>query len=323
MLAFAGFYERNRALMGVLVPLAFLVLLVVVFTLLNERFLSWVNVFNLMRQSSILLLVATGTTFVILMGAIDLSIGSIVTLVAIAAALLLRDAGLGAAEVVAVAAAIGAACGLINGVLTVYARVPSFVATLSTMIVFGGISTWVAGGANVTFRNPEMTWLASGKLIWQIPNAGLWALAVFAVAAFVGARSTFGRALYAIGAGSTAARLSGIDVPRTQMIAFVVSGILCGLAGLLLVARTSTGTARMGDDLLLEAIAAVVMGGTALSGGAGGVHRTILGVLVISVLKNGLNVAGVHPYVQICITGLIVIIAVTLTLDRSRLAFVK
>ena len=323
MAALTGFYERNRSVMGVLVPLAFLVLLILGFTLLNERFLSWVNVFNLMRQSSILLLVATGTTFVILMGAIDLSIGSIVALVAIVAALLLRDAGLSAPQVVAVGAAIGAACGLINGVLTVHAGVPPFVATLSTMIVFGGISTWVAGGANVTFRNAEMTWLASGKLIWQIPNSGLWALAIFAVTAFVGARSTFGRALYAIGAGETAARLSGINVSRIQMVAFVVSGILCGLAGLLLVARTSTGTARMGDDLLLEAIAAVVMGGTALSGGAGGVHRTILGVLVISVLKNGLNVAGVHPYVQIFVTGLIVIIAVTLTLDRSRLAFVK
>jgi Ribose/xylose/arabinose/galactoside ABC-type transport systems, permease components len=323
MAAAGASYARNRAMMGVLVPVLFLVLLVVAFTLLNDRFLSWVNLFNLMRQSSILLLVATGTTFVILMGAIDLSIGSIVTLVAITAALLLRDSGLGAAEVLLIGAAIGAACGLINGALVVYARVPAFVATLSTMIVFGGVSTWVAGGANVTFRNADMTWLASGKLIGQIPNSGLWALAIFAVAAFVGARSIFGRALYAIGAGETTARLSGINVPRTQMVAFVVSGVLCALAGLMLVARTSTGTARMGDDLLLEAIAAVVMGGTALSGGAGGVHRTILGVLVISVLKNGLNVAGVHPYVQICITGLIVIIAVTLTLDRSRLAFVK
>jgi ribose transport system permease protein/putative xylitol transport system permease protein len=181
----------------------------------------------------------------------------------------------------------------------------------------------VAGGANVTFRNADLTWLASGKLIWEIPNSGLLALVIFAVAAFVGARSIFGRSLYAIGAGETTASLSGINVPRTQLAAFILSGTLCGIAGLLLVARTATGTARMGDDLLLDAIAAVVMGGTALSGGSGGVHRTILGVLVISVLKNGLNVAGVSPYVQICITGLIVIIAVTLTLDRSRLAFVK
>jgi len=319
----AALYERNRSLLGVLVPVAFLILLVVVFTLLNPRFLSLPNVFNLMRQSSILLIVAAGTTFVILMGAIDLSIGAIVTLVAITAAILLRDAGMGAAEVILISCLIGAVCGLLNGLLVLRAGVPAFVATLSTMTIFSGVSAWVAGGANITFRNADLTWLASGKLIWQIPNSGLLALVIFAIAAFVGARSLFGRSLYAIGAGETTARLSGINVSRTQLVAFVVSGVLCGVAGLLLVARTSTGTARMGDDLLLDAIAAVVMGGTALSGGAGGIHRTILGVLVISVLKNGLNVAGVHPYAQIFITGLVVIIAVTLTLDRSRLAFVK
>ena len=321
--ALARSYARNRTLVSVVGPVLFLIVLVAVFYGMNPRFVSWINVFNLMRQSSILLLVATGTTFVILMGAIDLSIGSVVTLVAIASAILIRDAGLGAAEIVIVAALIGAACGLINGVLVVYLRLPAFVATLSTMIVFSGLSTWVAGGANIVFRNAELTWLASGRFLWNVPNSGLWALLAFAVAALVGARSVFGRALYAIGAGATAARLSGIHVARTQMTAFVVSGLLCGIAGLLLVARAGTGTARMGDDLLLEAIAAVVMGGTALSGGVGGVHRTILGVLVISVLKNGLNVAGVHPYVQIVVTGLIVIIAVTFTLDRSRLAFVK
>jgi ribose/xylose/arabinose/galactoside ABC-type transport system permease subunit len=320
---FLGLYRSNRTLVGVLLPIALLLAMVIVFTLLNERFLSWINLFNLMRQSSILLLVATGTTFVLLMGAIDLSIGAIVTLVAITSALMLRDAGLSAPVVVLIGMAIGAACGIVNGVLVVYARVPSFIATLSTMIVFGGISTWVAGGANVTFRNAEMTWLASGKMIWQFPNSGVWALVIFGIAAFIGARSTFGRSLYAIGAGATAALLSGIHVARTQMVAFVVSGTMCGLAGVLLVARAGAGTARMGDDLLLDAIAAVVMGGTALSGGSGGVHRTLVGVLVISVLKTGLNVAGVHPYAQICITGLVVIIAVTLTLDRSRLAFVK
>lgn len=316
-------FDRNRSLMGVLVPLAFLIVLILVFTALNPRFLSWANLFNLMRQSSILLIVATGTTFVILMGAIDLSIGSVVTLVAITSALLVKSMGFGVVEIVLVASALGAACGLVNAFLILFARVPAFVATLSTMIVFSGISTWVAGGANVTFRNAELTWLASGKLIWQIPNSGLLALAIFALAAFIGARSVFGRSLYAIGAGPVTAKLSGTLVIRTQVAAYVVSGLLCGFAGMLLVARTATGTARMGDDLLLDAIAAVVMGGTALSGGSGGVHRTILGVMVISVLKNGLNVAGVHPYLQVFVTGLIVIIAVTLTLDRSRLAFVK
>jgi ribose/xylose/arabinose/galactoside ABC-type transport system permease subunit len=129
--------------MNVLVPFAFLLLLVIVLVTLNPRFLSWANVFNLMRQSSILLIVATGTTFVIMMGAIDLSIGAIVTLVAITAALLLRDAGLGATEVALISSAIGAACGLLNGLLILRARVPAFVATLSTMIIFSGISAWL------------------------------------------------------------------------------------------------------------------------------------------------------------------------------------
>ncbi|WIW50568.2 ABC transporter permease (plasmid) [Bradyrhizobium sp. 62B] len=300
-----------------------LIAMVIVFALINPRFLSWVNLFNLMRQSSILLIVSTGITFVILMGSLDLSVGAIVTLVAISSAVLIRDFELGAVNVTLLAAAIGSLCGLINATLVLRLRLPSFVATLGTMTILGGVSTWLSGGVNVFFRNPNLTWVASGSIIGRIPNAGILALFIFSLASFIGARSHFGRSLFAIGAGGVTARLSGINVLRTKAIAFVVSGMLCGIAGLLLVARTSTGTARMGDDLLLQAIAAVVMGGTALSGGSGGVHRTLIGVLVIAVLQNGLNIAGVHTYVQIMVTGLIVILAVTITLDRSRLAFIK
>jgi len=297
--------------------------MVVVFTAINPRFLSWINVFNLMRQSSILLIVATGITFVILMGAIDLSVGAIVTFVAISSAVLIRDFGFSAAAIVFAASAMGALCGVLNALLVLRLRIPSFVATLSTMTIIGGISTWISGGVNVFFRSPDLTWVASGAMIGRIPNSGILALLIFAFASFIGARSHFGRSLFAIGGGGVTARLSGIDVLRTKAIAFIASGTLCGIAGLLLVARTSTGTARMGDDLLLQAIAAVVMWGTALSGGSGGVHRTLIGVLVIAVLQNGLNIAGVHTYIQIMVTGLIVILAVTVTLDRSRLAFIK
>lgn len=320
---FSGFLDRHRGLTNVLGPLLLLLGLIIVFSLINPRFLSWVNVFNLMRQSSILLIVATGMTFVILMGAIDLSVGAIVTLVAISSAVLIRDLEANATIVIVAAAAIGAFCGFVNAFLVLRLKVPSFVATLSTMTVFSGISTWLSGGVNVFFRSPDLSWFASGTWIGRIPNSGLLALLIFALAAFIGARSHFGRALFAIGGGGVTARLSGIDVARTKAVAFIASGILCGVAGLLLVARTSTGTARMGDDLLLQAIAAVVMGGTALSGGSGGVHRTLIGVLVIAVLQNGLNIAGVHTYVQIMVTGFIVILAVTVTLDRSRLAFIK
>ncbi|MCP3476076.1 ABC transporter permease [Bradyrhizobium sp. CCGUVB1N3] len=317
------FYSRHRPIINAAGPLLLLTVMVVVFALINPRFLSWVNLFNLMRQSSILLIVSTGITFVILTGALDLSVGAIVTLVAISSAVLIRDFDSGAAGAAFAGAAIGALCGLVNATLVLRLRLPSFVATLGSMTIIGGISTWLSGGVNVFFRSPNLTWVASGSIIGHIPNSGVLALLIYVVASFVGARSHFGRSLFAIGAGGVAARLSGIDVLRTKAIAFVVSGMLCGIAGLLLVARTSTGTARMGDDLLLQAIAAVVMGGTALSGGSGGVHRTLIGVLVIAVLQNGLNIAGVHTYVQIMVTGLIVILSVTITLDRSRLAFIK
>ena len=315
-------YERNRTTISVVAPVVLLVVLVVVFTAINPRFLSWPNVFNLVRQSSVLLLVATATTFVILMGSIDLSIGSVVTLCGMSTAALVRFHGMGL-EVIFVAALIGALCGLVNATLIVGARVPSFITTLGTMIVIDGIATWIGGGSNIMFRNPDLTWISSGKLIWKIPNSGIWALVIFGIAAFVGVRTKFGRHLYAIGGGERASRLSGINVHRIKFAAFTLSGAICGLAGLLLAARTSTGMAQMGEDLLLKAIAAAVMGGTALTGGVGGVHRTIIGVLMIAVLTNGLNVAGVHKYYQIIVMGLIVIVAVTLTLDRSKLGFVK
>ncbi|WP_161532487.1 ABC transporter permease [Bradyrhizobium sp. LCT2] len=317
------FCSRHRTIINPGGPVLLLLTMVIVFTAINPRFLSWINLFNLMRQSSILLIVATGITFVILMGSIDLSVGAIVTFVAISSAVLIRDFGFSPGAIVFAAATIGALCGLLNAILVLRLRIPSFVATLSTMTIIGGISTWISGGVNVFFRSPDLTWIASGAMIGRIPNSGILALLIFAVASFVGARSHFGRSLFAIGGGGVTARLSGIDVLRTKAIAFIASGMLCGIAGLLLVARTSTGTARMGDDLLLQAIAAVVMGGTALSGGSGGVYRTLIGVLVIAVLQNGLNIAGVHTYIQIMVTGLIVILAVTITLDRSRLAFIK
>lgn len=315
--------QRHRGLVTTVGPFILLLVMVAVFTAINPRFLSWINLFNLMRQSSILLVVATGISFVMLMGAIDLSVGAIVTLVGVSSAVLVNDAGFGAPAVAISALATGGLCGMLNALLVLRFRLPSFVATLGTMTIVGGVSTWISGGVTVFFRSPELTWIASGAMVGRVPNSGVLALVIFALASFIGARSHFGRSLSAIGGGGVTARLSGIDVLRTKALAFIVSGILCGMAGLLLVARTSTGTAHMGDDLLLQAIAAVVMGGTALSGGSGGVHRTLTGVLVIAVFQNGLNIAGVHPYVQIMVTGLIVILSVTITLDRSRLAFIK
>jgi ribose/xylose/arabinose/galactoside ABC-type transport system permease subunit len=303
-------------------PIIGLLILVAVFWSMNERFLSLPNFYNILRQSSVLLIVATGLTFVILLGSIDLSVGAVVTLSALVTAIAIRDYQVGIFGAILTAAAVGIVCGAINGALVIVARVPSFVVTLGTLTALDGVSTWVSGGRNIIFSDEWVRWMASGMLS-GIPNVALWALLIFAIAAFVGLRTHVGRGIYATGAGTKAAVLAGYDVARLKFFAFVASGLMAGIAGLMMVARTSSGTPRMGEGLMLDAIAAVVIGGTALSGGAGGVYRTIIGVIIISVIKNGLNVVGVHPYLQIVISGLLVIVAVALILNRDRLMFVK
>lgn len=305
-----------------LFPVFAMAVLIMIFWSVNERFLSYPNFLNILRQSSVLLIVATGLTFVIILGSIDLSVGAIATLSALISAIVVRDSGFGALGAMAAAIAIGALCGVLNGALVVLGRIPSFVATLGTMTAIGGVSTSITGGRNIMFNDAWMRWLALGSPL-GLPNIAVVALLLFGLAAFIGLRTHIGRGIYAVGAGTRAAILAGYDVVRLKFFAFVVSGILAGIGGMMLVARTSSGETRMGDSLMLDALAAVVIGGTAISGGAGGVHLTILGVLVIAVVDNGLNVIGVHPYLQIAISGLLVIAAVAVLIDRERLHFVK
>ncbi|MFB9261959.1 ABC transporter permease [Bradyrhizobium erythrophlei] len=305
-----------------LLPVAFLITEILVFSIANDRFLSAPNVLNIMRQSAVLLLVASGLSFAILIGSVDLSVGAIVTLSAIAVALLVRDvnAGLWA---FAAAAAIGLAAGATNACFHLFGRIPSFLATLGTMGIFTGISNILGGGFNIHFDEPVVKWMAAGRLIDPIPNVALWSLILFGVVSFVGARTHFGRYVVAVGGGETVARLSGVRVGVVKAGAFLMSGLMAGIAGFLLVARAGSATQRMGDSFMLEALASVVIGGTALSGGIGGVHRSIMGVLVIGVMSNGLNVVGVHPFIQTIIKGAVIILAVALTLDRSKSEFVK
>lgn len=313
---------RQHALFVALLPVALLLIQVFVFAFSNERFLSITNLFNVMRQSAILLLVATGSSFVILVGSIDLSVGAVATLSAIATALVLRDHSLGlwALPVVMV---LGLVAGAFNAALHLVGRIPSFLTTLGTMGIFTGLSTWLAGGANVVFDDRRITWLVSGRLLFGIPNVALWSLGIFLLCAFVAARTHFGRNLVVVGGGESVAALSGVRVSAVKTGAFLMSGLLSGLAGFLLVARTGSGTSRMGDGLMLDAIAAVVIGGTSLSGGIGGVHKALFGVLVITVMSNGLNVSGVNPFTQVVIKGAVVVLAVALLLDRSKTEFVK
>lgn len=314
---------RLRGILRVFAPILVIGALLLLFYFVNPRFLSTPNLLNLLRQSSVLLVVAAGLTFVVLIGSIDLSIGAVITFSAILTAVLLSQASFPAWAAITCALVASALIGLLNGGMVVLGRVPSFVATLGSMTVLGGLTVWLTGGRNVIFRDETLRWLASGSVLEPVPNVAIWSILFFALLAFFCGRTHFGRAITAVGAAPVTTMLSGYSVLKLKVLVFVLSGFAAGLGGVLMVARTSAGTVRMGDDLLLDAIAAVVIGGTALSGGSGGVHRTIIGVAIIGIVKNGLNIAQVHPYVQIIFTGAIVVVSVAATLDRTRLAFVK
>ncbi|MBV9232110.1 MAG: ABC transporter permease, partial [Chloroflexi bacterium] len=297
-----------------------LVLLMLVFTVLNPRFLSPLNFVNILRQSSVLMVVALAETFIIMMGSIDLSMSSIITLCGLVGAMLIRDHGEWAVLLVLV---IGILCGLLNGLLFAYAKLPSFLVSLGTLFALNGLALFFSNGQPVEVNAGFLSDVFTGDSFGFLPNIALWAASTLLIAAFVASRTKFGRLMYAIGGGEKVARLSGVPVERYKVYAFLVSGLLAAFGGMLLMFRIAAGTPDMGSPFLLDSIAAVVMGGTALTGGIGGPYRTLIGVLVITILSNGMNIANIHPYLQIFIRGVVVIAAVALTIDRSKIALVK
>lgn len=300
-------------------PVGLLVVLGLGFALTSDRFLTVNNSLIILQQSAVLLVAAVAMTFVIVSGSIDLSVGSIVALAALGAAAVSGD--LGAWSVLA-AIAIGIGCGLVNGLLFAYGKIPSFIVTLGTMVIFRGLVLLYTKGAPVSISSTDFLMAYTGRIM-GIPNAVLIAVVAMAFAAVVFNHTVFGREVRAIGGGERVALLSGIRVNRVKLGVFVLCGALCGLAGLLQSARTMAATAQLAQGLELDVIAAVVVGGTPLTGGIGRIRGTVLGVLIIAILSNGMNMTGVDPYLQNILKGLVLIVAVSLTIDRSKISIIK
>jgi ribose transport system permease protein/putative xylitol transport system permease protein len=306
-----------------LLPLFALVLLVIVFTAVAPTFFTGTNFINILRQFSVLMVAALGATFIIVMGSIDLSVGSVITMSGCVAALMVAGTPLGRWGCFLIPPLFGLAAGLLNGVLFAYGKLPSFLVTLGTLSVIRGAILLRIEGAPVPIYNDSFQSIVTGSVLGPIPNIALWAVGALIVCQIVAFRTRFGRYLFAIGGGERVAKLAGLPVNRYKVYGYMVAGLLAGLAGSMLAGRVGAGTGDMGEQYLLDAIAAVAIGGTAMSGGQGGPHRTLLGALVITVLSNGLNVAGVDFYWQIIVKGAVVIAAVALTIDRSRMEVVK
>lgn len=313
---------RSRNFNSIWLPVAVVAALVLFFSLTTESFFTVRNMTGILGQASTLLLACLGASFVILMGSIDLSVGAIVLLVGAVTVQILNAFGLGA-EVIFFSVIVGAMLGAINGAIYSYGRIPSFVVTLGTLSVFTGAAWQLLQGRALRFSSAAFENLAIGQLIPSIPNIALFALGAWALASLAGQMTRFGRYMYIIGGGEAVARAAGIPITRYKIYAFAASGLMAGLAGALAVARLGAAGPTLGQELLLNTLAAIVVGGTSLSGGIGGVHRTLIGVAIIALLDNGLNLMGVNQYTQMVIKGAVVVVAVLIGQDRRNSSIIK
>lgn len=307
---------------GLWLPMSVVVLLFAFFSAMAPSFLTLRNATGVLGQASTLLLACLGSSFVVLMGSIDLSVGAMVLFVGAITVTALNLADFGVVAPL-VAIAFGTGLGAINGLIFAFGRIPSFVVTLGTLSIFTGAAWQLLQGRALPFHSVGFEALAIGQLIPRVPNIALFAVLGWAAMALVGGKTRFGRYMYAIGGGEAVARTAGLPVRRYQIYAFALSGAMAGLAGALATARLGAVGPTLGQDLLLNSLAAIVVGGTSLAGGVGGVHRTLIGVLIIALLDNGLNLLGVNQYTQMVVKGLVVVGAVLVSQDRGRQLVIK
>ncbi|WP_342050061.1 MULTISPECIES: ABC transporter permease [unclassified Cupriavidus] len=283
----------------------------------SDAFLTTGNLINVLRQASLLFLLASGLTLVILTGGLDLSVGANVAMSACLAASVIKGTGsplLG----VAVGLGCGTLIGLANGLLVAKLRIPPFIANYGMLWVLHGLTYWFMAGETIHGFPPEFRAIGSGYL-WGVPIPVFLMLAFLFVGIAVAQKTTFGQEIYAIGANPVAARLSGVPVSRRLILVYVISGAMAGLASLVFLARLNSAEGDIGEALTLPAIAAVLIGGTSLFGGVGRVSGTLIGAIILTLVLNGMNLLTISANWQPLVTGVIVVLAVFFdTLSRRR-----
>ncbi|WGF89737.1 ABC transporter permease [Marinivivus vitaminiproducens] len=304
---------------GVAGPLIGLLLLCIGFSIASEYFLSIRNGLNILDQVTVLGILAIGMTMVIIIGGIDLSVGSVLALSMMMMGWLAKTAGLPLPLAMLLGIATGAACGLVSGALITFARLPPFIATLAVMSVARGLANLLTNGQQIVGYPTWFTSLATVRhLGFFSVTVTVFIVLMLVAAIFLRYRAT-GRNLFAIGGSPEVARLAGIDVGRYTLATYAAAGALAGVAAVTMAARLNSSQPSAGLGIELDTIAAVVIGGASLSGGVGSIPGTLLGVLIIGVLRNGLNLVGVSPFFQMVVIGSVIALAVTFdTLGRHR-----
>jgi ribose transport system permease protein len=306
-------------------PVVVLILLCVIITFINPNFLSFGNFVRISQAAMIPLVLGLGATFVILMGSIDLSVEGVLTLATVILSMLVlnganaNDYGLVAVLVVVL---VGAGIGCLSGVIHVRLKVPSFMTTLGVWFIGVGIANALLGGMAIRINDPWIRGLAVERFLgfpW-----GVWlALFCLLIALVIQNYTRLGRYIYALGGGEELAALSGIPVSRVRIMTFTLAGMFYAVGGILAAAQLGLGNAQIGNGRLFTTVTAVVVGGTALSGGQGSVLQTLVGVLIVVVLANGMVLMGVPSSVQIGVQGVMIIAAVALSIDRKLMRIVK
>lgn len=303
--------------------LAALVILYIFFSLFGRNFFSMETAMNILSSSYFVGFLAIGVTFVIITGGIDLSIGAVMMCSAVIGGYLYTFSGVPLPLALFIMVLIGTAFGLINGLLVTVLKLPPFISTLGTMMVALGFGSIVSKTTTQHFPSMYSDDKWFGELFYRtqngFPSAAVYLLVFFVLALILLNRTKIGRYVYAIGSNEEAVRLSGVRADHWKLAAFVICGFFAGLASIFYAATYSTVTPNTGNGQELNAIAAVVIGGTSLSGGVGSLTGTIIGVFVMSVLKNGLSSLNIDPSNQVFFTGLVVIGAVLLDQYRKRI----
>ena len=277
-------------------------------TILSPSFLSVTNLFNVFKQITVAGIVGCGMTFVILTGGIDLSVGSILGLFGVLASGVLASTG-NTAAAVAVSLTVGIACGAVNGFFVSVCGIPPFISTLGMMTLLRGVILVYTKGSPIPIKSDAYKFFGKGSIA-GIPVPVIILIIVFLLAHYILTQTSYGRSVYAVGGNREAARLSGIRVKTSEFLVYTLNGLMCGMAGLILTARLGSAQSTSGTGIEMDAIAAVILGGTSLSGGVGFVLPTVVGAMIMGIIDNILTLMNVKPHATNIVKGAVILIAV-------------
>ena len=286
-----------------------MIVLTVIFTSMEPGFISTANIINIIRQASIMIIVACGATFVMVAGGIDVSVGGVACLTGIIVAKLL-SIGMPVALALLLGAGVGGVLGLCSGMMVSHFHIAPMIATLAIMNLANGAANLTTGGTAVYNLPESFIMLGRGYIAGIIPLQVIIMLGIAAVSFFVLSKTAFGRRVYAIGGNEMVAELSGINVRKNKIIYYILSGICASIAGMIMTSRMGSGQPSMGATWNMDSITAIVIGGTSLNGGSGSITGSVLGTIMMVMITNGLNIVGVNSFWQMVISAMILIITI-------------